>query len=97
LEQTISARCQVLSWAFSKKCLQAALLTACIILAAALTGWGLIALFHHQITGLWQELTSLSERKESLKAQSSAPWRTFKGLQPYQAEGKDYLLTPEAM
>ncbi|GHV53989.1 hypothetical protein FACS1894206_05820 [Deltaproteobacteria bacterium] len=95
LERNISSKCQILSWAFGKKCLQAATLTACIIMAAALTGWGLVSLFRYQITGLRQEVTALSERKESLEAQSSALWRTFRGLQPYQADGKDYLLTPE--
>ena len=64
-------------------------------MAAALTGWGLIVLSRYQIAGLRQEVTALTERKESLEAQSSALWRTFRGLQPYQAEGKDYLLTPE--
>ena len=37
----------------------------------------------------------LSERKDSLEAQSAQIWATLKGLEPYRSEGKDYLLTPE--
>jgi hypothetical protein len=62
---------------------------------SALTAWGLIAFSKNQITDLRQEVAALSARKETLEAQNARIWATFKGLEPYRAEGKDYLLTPE--
>ena len=56
---------------------------------------GLLALAEKKITTLHREITALSERKDSMEAQSAPLWATFKGLEPYQADGKDYLLTPE--
>ena len=56
---------------------------------------GLLALAEKKITTLHREITALSERKDSMEAQSARLWATFKGLEPYHSEGKDYLLTPE--
>ena len=56
---------------------------------------GLLTLAEKKFTTLHREITALSERKDSMEAQSAPLWATFKGLEPYQSEGKDYLLTPE--
>ncbi|MCD7983442.1 MAG: hypothetical protein LUG19_04200 [Desulfovibrio sp.] len=95
LEQSVTTRCRILSAAFGWKCLQALSLTLCIMLGAGLSGWGLLALAEKKVTTLHREIITLSERKDSLEAQSARIWATFKGLEPYQSEGKDYLLTPE--
>ena len=62
---------------------------------AIFNGWGLLTLAEKKITTLHREITALSERKDSMEAQSAPLWATFKGLEPYQSEGKSYLLTPE--
>lgn len=95
LEQNVTSRCRVMSAAFGWKCLQALVLTLCILIGVMFIGWGLLALAEKKITTLHREITALSERKEALEAQSAQIWATFKGLEPYSAEGKDYLLTPE--
>ena len=95
LEQNVTSHCRILSAAFGWKCLQALVITLCILTGAIFSGWGLLTLAEKKITALNREITALSERKEALEAQSSRIWATFKGLEPYQADGKDYLLTPE--
>jgi hypothetical protein len=95
LEKEIASRCRIMSLAFGKRCLQAVILTFIILLAAGLSGWGLISLFRYQATNLRQEIVEIQNRKDALEARSARIWATFKGLEPYQAEGKDYLLTPE--
>lgn len=71
-------------------------LTLCVLLGAGLSGWGLLALAEKKITTLHREITTLSERKETLEVQSARIWATFKGLEPYRDQtSKDYLLTPE--
>lgn len=92
----MTSRCRILSAAFGWKCLQAMVITLCILTGAICSGWGLITLAGNKITALHQEITTLSERKESLEAQNTRIWGTFKGLEPYQdSDGKNYLLTPE--
>ena len=95
LEQNMTSRCRMLSAAFGWKYLQALALTLCILMGAGLSGWGLLTLAGNKITALRQEISVLSERKEALEVQSARIWATFKGLEPYQSESKDYLLTPE--
>ena len=95
LEQNVTSRCRILSAAFGWRCLQALTITLCILTGAALGGWGLFALAEKKITALQWEITTLAERKDTLEAQSARLWGTFKGLEPYQSDGKDYLLTPE--
>lgn len=95
LEQNVTSRCRILSAAFGWKCLQAVVITLCILTGAIFSGWGLLALAEKKITTLHREITALSERKDSMEAQSARLWAIFKGLEPYHSEGKDYLLTPE--
>lgn len=96
LEQNVTSRCRILSAAFGWKCLQAMVLTLCILLGVGLSGWGLLTLAEKKITTLHQEITTLSEQKEKLEAQSALIWAAFKGLEPFRDQtGKDYLLTPE--
>lgn len=95
LEQSVTSRCRILSAAFGRKCLQALVITLCILTSAIFSGWGLLTLAEKKITALHREITTLSERKGSLEVQSARLWATFKGLEPYQSEGKSYLLTPE--
>ena len=95
LEQSVTSRCRILSAAFGWKCLQALALTLCILTGAIFSGWGLLTLVEKKSTTLHREISTLSDRKEALEVQSAQIWATFKGLEPYSAEGKDYLLTPE--
>ena len=95
LEQNVTSRCRMLSAAFGWKCLQALVITSCVLTGAGLGGWGLFTLAEKKVTALQREIAALSERKETLEMQNARIWATFKGLEPYQAEGKDYLLTPE--
>ncbi|WP_051257978.1 hypothetical protein [Desulfovibrio cuneatus] len=96
LEQTLTCQCRTLSRAFLWKNLQALLITVSILLGAGLSGWGLMALAEGKITSLHNEITALSERKETLEAQTAQLWSTFKGLEPFQdKDNKRYLLTPE--
>ena len=41
-----------------------------------------------------RQISHLSARREQLEAQNASLWNSFKGLEPYQAEGRTYLLTP---
>ena len=61
---------------------------------SVLTIWGLLILSQYRIKALEQEISSLSIRREQLETQNAALWNSFKGLEPYQAEGRSYLLTP---
>ena len=51
-------------------------------------------LSQYQIKALEQEISNLSARRGQLEAQNASLWNSFKGLEPYQAEGRTYLLTP---
>lgn len=94
LENEIASRCRIMNKAFSQTCLQAAALTFIILLTAGLTGWGLLSLFRYQAMDLRREVAELQARKESLEERNAQVWNSFKGLEPYQADGKNYLLTP---
>lgn len=95
LESSISSRSRTLHRAFGWTCLRGLLLSLSILMGASLGGWGLLTLAGKQVSKLRSEVTTLMERKEALEAQSTQIWATFKGIEPYQADGKDYLLTPE--
>ena len=71
------------------------LLWSCaILIVSVLTIWGLLMLSQYRIKALEQEISNLSARREQLETQNASLWNSFKGLEPYQAEGKIYLLTP---
>lgn len=91
----MTSRCRILSVVFGWKCLQALAVTLCILMSMMFSGWGLLTLAEKKITALHREIATLSERKDSLETQSARLWASFKGLEPYRSEGKDYLLTPE--
>lgn len=95
LEKSISSRSLTLSRAFGWTCLRGLLLSLSILIGAGLGGWGMMILAGKQVSNLRTEITTLKKQKESLEAQSSQIWATFKGLEPLHSEGKDYLLTPE--
>lgn len=95
LENTLSSRSRTLSRAFGWTCLRGLLLSLSILMGAGLGGWGLLTLAGKQVSNLRAGIVTLKEQKETLEAQSAQLWATFKGLEPYHAEGKDYLLTPE--
>ena len=95
LEQNVTSRCRILSVAFGWKCLQALVLTLCILAGMTLAGWGWVTLAGNKITKLHREITELSERKNSLEVQTAKIRATFNGLSPYHEKGKDYILTPE--
>lgn len=95
LENSISSRSRTLNRAFGWTCLRGLFLSLSILTGAGLGGWGLLALAGKQVSNLRSEITTLTEQKKSLEAQSSQIWATFKGLEPYHSDGKDYLLTPE--
>ena len=95
LERSMTSRCRMMSAAFGWKCLQALTLTLCILTGAVFGGWSLLTLAGNKVTALHREIATLSEQKAALEARNSKIWATFKGLEPYQSDGKDYLLTPE--
>ncbi len=95
LENSLSSRSRTLNRAFGWTCLRSLLLSLSILMGAGLGGWGLLTLAGKQVSKLRSEIATLTERKESLEAQSSQLWGTFKGLEPYRTGGQDYLLTPE--
>lgn len=95
LENTLSSRSRTLNRAFGWTCLRGLLLSLSILLGAGMGGWGLMALAGKQVSNLRTEIVTLKEQKEALEAENSAIWNTFKGLEPFHSEGKDYLLTPE--
>lgn len=95
MEKNITSRCQSLSRMFDGKYLASILLSAGILLLTALSCWGLIALYQHRITDLRQEIITFQNRKDILERNTAEMHAIFKGLTPYQAEGKNYLLTPE--
>lgn len=81
--------------AFGWTCLRGLLLSLSILTGAGLGSWGLLTLAGKQASNLRVEIVMLKEQKETLEAQSAQLWATFKSLEPYHADGKDYLLTPE--
>ena len=96
METNITSRCQSLGKMFDGKYLASILLSAGILLLTTLACWGLMTLYQHRITDLRQEIANLQNRKEILESSTAEIRAIFKGLTPYQAEGKDYLLTPES-
>lgn len=94
LEQNISSRCRTMGTVFSRPCRLAFLWSCAILIVSALSIWGLLMLSQYRIEALEQEISNLSARREQLEAQNASLWNSFKGLEPYQAEGKSYLLTP---
>ena len=95
LEQNVTSRCRILSAAFGWKCLQALIITLCILTGMIFSGWGLLALAEKKVTALHREIATLSERKESLEARNAQIRATFKGLEPFRdTDGKDYILLP---
>ena len=94
LEQDISSRCRTMGTVFSRPCRLALLWSCAILIVSVLTIWGLLMLSQYRIEALEQEISNLSARREQLEAQNASLWNSFKGLEPYQAEGKSYLLTP---
>ena len=95
LESSISSRSRTLHRAFGWTCLRGLLLSLSILMGAGLGGWGLMTLIGKHVSNLRSEIVVLSERKAALEVESTRIWATFKGLEPYHADGKDYLLTPE--
>lgn len=95
LEQNVTSRCRILNATFGWKCLQALVITLCILTGMTLSGWGWATLARNKITKLHREITELSERKESLEVQTAKIRATYNGLSPYHEKGKDYILTPE--
>lgn len=95
LEKSISSRSRTLHRAFGWTCLRGLLLSLSILIGAGLGGWGMMTLAGKQVLKLRSEITTLTKQKESLEAQISQIWGTFKGLEPLHSDGKDYLLTPE--
>lgn len=67
LEQNVTSRCRILSRAFGTKCLQAALLSLCILAGAALGGWGLFILAGNKAASLQREIAGLTAYKDSLE------------------------------
>lgn len=95
METNITSRCQSLGKMFDRKYLASIFLSAGILLLTTLACWGLMTLYQHRITDLQQEIAALQNRKETLESNTAEIRAIFKGLTPYQTEGKDYLLTPE--
>ncbi len=95
METNITSRCRNLGRMFDQKYMASILLSAGILLLTTLACWGLMTLYQHRITDLRQEIAALQNGKEILESNTAEIRAIFKGLTPYQAEGKDYLLTPE--
>ena len=95
METNITSRCRSLGKMFDGKYLASILLSAGILLLTTLVCWGLMTLYQYRITDLRQDIAALQNRKEILESNNVEIRAIFKGLTPYQVEGKDYLLTPE--
>jgi hypothetical protein len=64
-------------------------------MAAALTGWGLIALVRGQVTDLRQEIAELMEQKSVLEKVNTKLAEMYPGLGVHLQDGRSYLLLPE--
>ena len=73
LEQNVTSRCRMLRAAFGWKCLQALVITLCILTGATLGGWGLMTLAGNKVTTLQREIAELSTAKTALE-KSIAAW-----------------------
>jgi hypothetical protein len=73
LEQNVTSHCRILSAVFGWKCLQALILTLCILMGATLSGWGLLTLAEKKIVTLQREVAELRTAKAALE-QSIATW-----------------------
>ena len=94
MEKNITSRCQSLGEMFNRKYWLSIALSAGILFLTVVTCCGLITLYQHRITDTRQELTELTREKEALQAQSARIWASFKDMEPYHENGKDYLLLP---
>lgn len=92
-EKKISSQCRIMGQLFSRQYRLALAWSVGILLLTIGTAWGLIALSRYRITALESEIAVLTEQKRTLEEGYAKVWRTFKGLEAYHAEGKDYLLT----
>ncbi|WP_243359606.1 hypothetical protein [Fundidesulfovibrio terrae] len=68
LEASIASRCQTLSWAFSRRWLQALLLGLALLMGIALGGWGLLAMLQSKAAALQGEIQDLRADKAALEA-----------------------------
>lgn len=93
MERNISSRCRSLKALFSAQYRTALLWSFGILLLTTLSVWGLITLGQYRIGSLRQEIAELSTRKATLEEDCNRLWSRFKGVEPYKAEGKDYMLT----
>ena len=94
IETNVTARCHDLGGLLSRQLRLALGWSLGIVLVTALASGGLLGLSVLYLKHLRGEIVQLAERKELLEADCNRIWRQFKGLEPYSAEGKDYLLTP---
>ena len=94
IETNVTARCHDLGNLLSRQLRLALGWSLGIVLVTALASGGLAYLSLVYLKHLQGEIVQLTEQKEVLEADCNRIWRQFKGLEPYSAEGKDYLLTP---
>lgn len=93
MEKNISAQCRAMGQLFSRQYRLALAWSMGILLFTIVTAWGLITLSRYRMTELESEIAALNERKLTLEEGYAKVWETFKGLEAYHSEGKEYLLT----
>ena len=94
IETNVTTRCHGLGSLLSWQLRLALGWSLGIVLVTALVSGGLLGLSMLYLKHLRGEIVQLTEQKEMLEADCDRIWRQFKGLVPFRAEGKNYLLTP---
>ena len=94
IETNVTTRCHSVGSLLSRQLRLALGWSLGIVLVTALASGGLLGLSVLYLKHLRGEIVQLTAQKEMLEANCDRIWRQFKGLVPYNAEGKNYLLTP---
>lgn len=94
LEQTIASRCQTLSWAFGKKCLQALFLSLSMLLGASLGGWGVVTLLTRKVTALQGEIQNLHASKAELESIADQLEKRTWGLRLLENQDGRFIVLP---
>ena len=94
IETNVSTRCHGLRALLSRQLRMALGWSLGLVLVTALTIAGLVSLSMLYMQRLQGEIAQLTEQREVLEANCIRILQKFKGLEPYSAEGQDYLLTP---
>lgn len=93
LEQDFGSKCESLGQILCRPLRRLQMISLGAVLASALCLMLTVWIGHTWVKMLQREINMLTQERDRLEEANAALWSRFKGLEPYQAEGRDYLLT----